>query len=154
MARYHFATHTRTLLSDAGWSQDRRVDTDSYAELFHTAGYPFHYAAREFLSQCGQLSLPYMRTHGNSCPPQREVVIFSPETALANIPSPREDYTLLAQGELTPIGVGHGEYFTFFLSKKGAMYGGFESSFSLIGTTVGEALDTIVGDGNYIRLAD
>ena len=50
--------------------------------------------------------------------------------------------------------VGYSEHLTYFLSPKGEMFGGFESYFCRIGTTVEDAFENIFFRKDFQTLAD
>ncbi|MDO4258810.1 MAG: SUKH-3 domain-containing protein [Actinomycetaceae bacterium] len=147
------STHVERLRC-SGWHQQRHVDIAGYEALFADAGYPLKPAAREFLESFVGLTIPipdYQSTSGH------QEFIVDPEIAVRNIPAPRSDYEECAGAVLTPIGVAYGEQLTLFIAawpRAGAVFGGFESSFSLIGDSFDEALTTIFSGKAFTRLQE
>lgn len=66
----------------------------------------------------------------------------------------REEYSEITKSSLCPVGVGYSEHLTYFLSPKGEMFGGLESYFCRIGTTVEDAFENIFFRKDFQTLAD
>lgn len=60
----------------------------------------------------------------------------------------------IANSSLCPVGVGYSEHLTYFLSPKGEMFGGFESYFCHIGSSLEEAFDNIFFKRNFQTLLE
>jgi len=57
--RLPFSERTLTLLRQAGWREDRAVDTSGYEKALRQEGYPVHPAVVEFLRQFGGIRVVY-----------------------------------------------------------------------------------------------
>lgn len=54
-----FSPATIALLQQAGWSDDRRVDTSEYEKCLKSEGYPVHAVVVDFLERFGGLRVTY-----------------------------------------------------------------------------------------------
>ncbi|MDR5837787.1 SUKH-3 domain-containing protein [Caballeronia sp. LZ034LL] len=139
---YHFNLQVEKLLRENGWHPNRKIDPDAYfATILKQSGYLYHDAARGFLKQFGHLKI----THKAYSSEESDESVFNPlEPAdWVDYKWVGELYEPLAIGRLCVVGYGFSEHMAFFLSESGALYGGYDNYFCLIGDSVESGLENL-----------
>ena len=151
MRSFYFSSPVRELLYRDGWRPNRRININQVENIISSDdGYVLDSFSRNFLCNFGNLEIHHDQYRGNG----KDSSIFSPNLALANSPIMREEYSEITKSSLCPVGVGYSEHLTYFLSLKGEIFGGFESYFCRIGTTVEDAFENIFFRKDFQTLAD
>ena len=151
MRSFYFSSPVRELLYRDGWRPNRRININHFGNIISSDdGYVLDSFSRSFLCNFGNLEIHHEKYRGSG----KDSSIFSPNLALANSPIMREEYSEITKSSLCPVGVGYSEHLTYFLSPKGEMFGGFESYFCRIGTTVEDAFENIFFRKDFQTLAD
>ncbi|EEY5432553.1 TPA: SUKH-3 domain-containing protein, partial [Escherichia coli] len=93
----------------------------------------------DFLSEFGGL---IVRHESYSDPNEYDKSDFDPIKAAGWIDSKwiTEVYEPLVNKRLCPVGVGFSEHMTYFISDDGALYGGFDNYFCIIGGNINDAM--------------
>jgi hypothetical protein len=139
---YEFNEELVSALQRAGWDSRRRVRTSSYVADWKREGYAIFPAALLFAETFGGTVLKHLGYSGEglaeSC--------FDPSAASRRLDRAWvvEDYQVLAEEELIPVGQGYSGHLTYLLGNRGGFYGGFDDYFCRIGRDVGSALANIV----------
>lgn len=140
MTKFHLSKKIQDLLRKDGWYPDREINIDHFEEIINgDNGYEINPFSKNFLRNFGNLRITHDSYRGNG----QDYSIFSPKLAIANLPYVRENYLIITNTSLCPVGVGYSEHLTYFLSPKGEMFGGFEGYFCCIGANLEEAFDNI-----------
>ncbi|MDO1511026.1 MULTISPECIES: SUKH-3 domain-containing protein [unclassified Neisseria] len=140
MSKFYLSAKIQNLLRKDGWYPDRKIDISHFENILNeNNGYEINQFSKEFLRSFGNIKIHHDSYRGNG----KDYSIFSPDLAIANLPYVKEEYIKVINSSLCPIGVGYSEHLTYFLNPKGEMFGGFESYFCRIGSTLEEAFDNI-----------
>ena len=151
MAKFYLSTKIQNLLRKDGWYPDRKIDISHFEHILNDDnGYEINQFSKKFLINFGNLTVHHDSYRGDS----NDYSIFSPDLAIANLPYAKEEYINIANSSLCPVGVGYSEHLTYFLSPKGEMFGGFESYFCHIGSSLEEAFDNIFFKRNFQTLLE
>lgn len=148
---YKFEKKVEKLLRDYGWYPERRVEISQYCANWKKEGYTLSQAAIQFTENMAGLRIVHgAYTKGNG----EDESIFDPQKALDTIFYERvqEDYEKKIGASLCPIGVGFSEHLVYLITPTGAIYGGFDDYFCLIGENVESALENIFFDHNFKAL--
>lgn len=141
----------RHVLLEAGWAEDRSVNTHSYALANAAAGASWPAAAAAFLSEFGGLHLRFFRHDGSV-----GTMHFDVPQALLH-PKARQVFTLISQQLQSPalaiVGQAYGEDLVLLMDAQGRVYGGgCDDCLYLVGATAAEAIAAVCLDLPFRQL--
>ncbi|MDR2493102.1 MAG: SUKH-3 domain-containing protein [Coriobacteriales bacterium] len=132
---------TQEYLDDAGWGENRRVDTSAYLDRLQEEGYVVSPFVEEFLARFGGLELLQPLYNREN---KFEKLHFDPlRTCDIVFRDEVEESEHKAGESLVVVGMAYNEYFVLMLSESGKMYGAYDNFLALVGNTYEEVLDTM-----------
>lgn len=141
MVKATFSAETRTLLQQAGWSEDRYVDTSEYEKSLKSEGYPIHAVVMDFLRQFGGLLVvhPHHRLKE-----EKDEFCINPSVAASHIyPEPVEDYSERVGAPLCVIGEAFSYHMTLVMDPDGKVYAGYDDTLIYVGNSGIDAIEAI-----------
>jgi len=128
-----------SVLLQNGWHYGRKENIDKYIKCLSIKKYFVNEIICDFLSEFGGL---IVRHESYSDPNEYDKSDFDPIKAAGWIDSKwiTEVYEPLVNKRLCPVGVGFSEHMTYFISDDGALYGGFDNYFCIIGGNINDAM--------------
>lgn len=141
---FKFTEQVKGLLLNAGWSQERLVNTDLYKQRLIEAGYEVFPEVDSFLSEFGDLSIRFTKKGTDI----EDFLNFKVPLAVAGI-NPlwiKDDYVNRIGQDLCIIGQAYSNHLTLMMDKKGKVYGGFDDNLYFVADSGREAVQTICSD--------
>ncbi|EMS8291124.1 SUKH-3 domain-containing protein [Salmonella enterica] len=138
------------VLSQNGWRYDRKENIDKYIKYLSIRGYFVNENICNFLAEFGDLIIKH---ESYSDPNEYDKSDFDPIKAAdwLDLKWVTEVYEPLINKRLCPVGVGFSEHMTYFFSDDGALYGGFDDYFCIIGDNINEAMLHLFFEHEKIR---
>jgi len=135
-----FSKHTRQLLIQAGWTEDRWFNPRPYELLLQEKGFPVFPVLSQFLARFGGLSFRNLA----AVPPAAEDWHFRVEDALLHaFPNNIAAYSKIVGSPLTPIGEAFRGYLLLMMDERVRVFGGFDQVFLVIGTSGEDAIEAL-----------
>lgn len=137
-----FSTATIALLHQAGWSEDRCVDTSEYEKCLKSEGYPIHAVVLDFLKSFGGLRLVYPHYR---VPETNDEFWIDPIIAAADIYIERisEDYNERVGAKLCVIGEAFSRHMTVMMAPDGRVYAGYDDTLIHVGNSGTDAIEAL-----------
>lgn len=137
-----FSAETRDLLQQAGWSEDRRIDTSEYEKCLKSEGYPVHAVVVDFLKRFGGLRVVYPHPR---VPQTNDEFQIDPMVAAAHICLERvtEDYNERIGAQLCVIGEAFDYHMTLMIDPNGKVYAGYDDTLIYVGNSGVDAIEAI-----------
>lgn len=147
---FEFSAQVSKVLRDSGWYHGRKVDIAHYLSAWRQAGYSPKGRVLEFTASFAGLKIVH---DGYKIGISESV--FDPLLAL-NTAAParvKEDYSVWAGCHLTPVGVAYSEHMTYCMAENGALYGGFDDYFCIIGESAEEAFENVFFRKSFLQIS-
>ncbi|MCC5618654.1 SUKH-3 domain-containing protein [Nostoc sp. CHAB 5836] len=137
-----FSAETRAVLQQAGWSEDRKVDTSEYEKCLKLEGYPDHAVVVDFLARFGGLRVIYPHPR---VPQTTDEFCINPMVAAAHICLERvkEDYDQRLGAPLCVIGEAFDYHMTLMMDSNGKVYAGYDDTLIHVGDSGIDAIEAI-----------
>lgn len=148
---YTFDERVKNILFKNGWSPERQINIEKYISVLNDNGYSINQHARKFLINLGGLCVKH-EAYSNT--EETDISEFNPIKPVGWL-DPRwveEYYQKLAKISLCLVGVGFSEHMVFLVSEKGALYGGYDDYFCLIGNSIEEGLLNLFYGHKFISI--
>jgi hypothetical protein len=145
----------RLHLTQAGWSEERSIDTGECERAIISAGLPLHLTVVEFVRKFGGLKVefPVLVPDGSRWDANRdgkEWFLIDPIKAIADCSGEWFKYYSDRAGKaLCPIGEAHRGHATLLMAEDGTVYGGYDEEFWEEGKSGIEALENIRAHSDY-----
>ena len=133
-----FSAETRALLQQAGWSEDRCVNTSEYEKSLQSEGYPIHAVVVDFLRQFGGLRV--VHPHHRLKEEKDEFYINPTVTASHIYPERVEDYSERVDAPLCVIGEAFSYHMTLVMATDGKVYAGYDDTLIHVGDSGTDAI--------------
>ena len=145
----------RLHLSQAGWSEERSIDTGKYEQAITAAGLPFHLTVVEFVREFGGLKVEFPvlvrdDSKWDANRGRKEWFLIDPIKAIADCSVEWFKYYSERAGKpLCPIGQAHCGHAILLMAEDGAIYGGYDEEFWEEGESGIEALENLRAHSDY-----
>ena len=141
-----FSTETRTLLQQAGWGDERQVDTSEYEKYLKSEGYSVHTIVVDFLKSFGGLRV--VHSHHRVAQTNDEFCI-NPIVAASHIyPERVEDYSQRVGVPLCVIGEAFNYHMTLMMDSNGTVYAGYDDTLIRVGNSGYDAIVALCSGRN------
>jgi hypothetical protein len=141
-----FSTETRALLQQAGWSEDRCVDTSEYEKSLQSEGYPLHEVVLDFLKRFGGLRVVYPHYRVKD---EKDEFYINPTVAVADIGSGWvEEYSERVGVPLCVIGQAFSYHMTVVMAQDGKVYAGYDDTLIHVGDSGTDAIEALCSGRN------
>lgn len=134
------------LLRQAGWSEDRSIDTSQYERLVKSRELEWFPVAAEFLCEFGDL---YVVNPG-AVHPVKEDWHFDVARAVEYGTNCAPYYGRRLGREVCPIGMASREYLILMMDEEGKVYAGYDESFWFVADSGIEAIN-VFSEGRKLR---
>ncbi len=137
MNTFSFSEECLYILRNAGWDENRTVDTGVYERALANESYPLHPEVLRFLSVFGGLQVQIEGPEGT------EDFAIDPITAIESVYKERvlEEYSERAEALLCVVGLYHHGHLVLMMDAQGRVFGGYDETFLRIGETGEEAIE-------------
>jgi len=145
----------RLHLTQAGWSEDRSIDTADYERAIIAAGLPLHMSVVEFVRKFGNLKVEFPvkvpdGPNWDAIRGGKEWFLVDPIKAIADCSAEWfKYYSDRAGTALCPIGEAHRGHAILLMAEDGTVYGGYDDEFWEEGKSGIEALESIRAHSDY-----
>ncbi|MBF2005505.1 MAG: SUKH-3 domain-containing protein [Chlorogloeopsis fritschii C42_A2020_084] len=136
-----FSEETRALLQQAGWSEDRYVDTSEYEKSLKSEGYPLHEVVLDFLKHFGGLRVvhPHHRVKD-----EKDEFYINPTVAVADIGSGWvKEYSERVGAPLCVIGEAFSYHMTLVMDSDGRVFAGYDDTLIHVGNSGTDAIEAL-----------
>jgi hypothetical protein len=136
-----FSAETRALLQQAGWSEDRYVDTSEYEKSLKSEGYPLHEIVLDFLKRFGGLRVVYPHHRVKD---EKDEFYINPTVAVAGIGSGWvEEYSERVGALLCVIGQAFSYHMALVMDSDGRVFAGYDDTLIHVGNSGTDAIEAI-----------
>ncbi|MEH2293027.1 SUKH-3 domain-containing protein [Nostoc sp.] len=142
-----FSAETRAVLQQAGWSENRKVDTSEYEKCLKFEGYPVHAIVVDFLARFGGLQVIYPHAR---VPQTTDEFCINPMVAAAHIYLEwvKEDYDERLGAPLCVIGEAFDYHMTLMMDSNGKVYAGYDDILIHVGDSGIDAIEALCSGRN------
>lgn len=143
----HFSPRVHKLLTKAGWSSYRSIETGEIESWLNRNGYVLFPKAREFLSEFGDLTVEYVHSG------KRYELRFNASSVAGNLVQAQaaELYSAPTNVEFCPIGENTSTGESLLMDQNGNVYGAFDDFLRLIGRSGDEGIENILTQARTIE---
>lgn len=137
-----FSDTTCTLLREAGWSEDRKVDTQRVEDALRREGFPVHAAARRFLGRFAGLHIiyPNHRAPGTTHHLDLGVGAFPPDVLEPDV---MRAHTLRVGSPLCYIGEAGSGFLSLLMDASGRVYSMNDDWLAWVGDSGCDAIEAL-----------
>jgi hypothetical protein len=134
------------LLQQAGWGDERQVDTSEYEKSLKSEGYPVHTIVVDFLKSFGGLRV--IHSH-HRVPQTNDEFCINPIVAASHIyPERVEDYSERVGAPLCVIGEAFNYHMTLMMDSNGGVYAGYDDTLIRVGDSGSDAIEALCSGRN------
>ncbi len=136
-----FSSKTLGRLREAGWREDRDVNTEPFRQQFRAEGHRTNKAALDFLQRFGDLELTYVHQR---VPTAVENCHFDAARAATDVFSENVHFWEEKIGEaMCPIGEARSGYLTLLMTEKGEVFAGVDDLLFRVAPSGEEAINVL-----------
>ncbi|MGI8502881.1 MAG: SUKH-3 domain-containing protein [Hassallia sp.] len=136
-----FSAETRAWLQQAGWSENRCVDTSEYEKSLKLEGYPLDEVVLDFLKRFGGLRVVYPHYRVKN---EKDELYINPTVAAAHIyPERVEEYNERVGAVLCVIGEAFSYHMTVVMAPDGKVYAGYDDTLIHVGDSGTDAIEAL-----------
>jgi len=140
----------KDLLTQAGWSETRKVDRSKLIELITENNYDVLPKAIQFLEEFNGLIIKFTNLKNGGI--DDITLDFNKATELEYPERIHEDYEPRIGKKLCAIGTAYRDHFILVMDEDGKVYGGYDSYLVKIADTGIDAIEAIVSNKEFIKI--